>query len=415
MSQAQGSLSQILMQMESAYKTLPTNVKSKKLYYSAGDPGWSMGQEESKVMRAGSRHPTQAMRGAVDVAPSIDTELQATFPLLYAACGSMESSMTGGTMSTALTTPTAVIDAVNQLMTVTVTSHGLVTGDSVEIAGLTAPTTLNSKIWPVVAVPTVNTFVLRIPMGTSTTFTLGTGTIKKVTATGVLTHTLKAGGNLPSYILEYGYTDIGQFLRELGCKCNSISFSIGSKGQIEFSSKWMGATETTATSSFDSSPLDNGKRSFDNLGIAAADMKEGGSAIASVLSIDSITLDNQLDGDTFLVGGQGTRSAVNAGTYKVSGSVKAIFEDLVLYNKAKNRTKSSLDFVIKRGTGDGTDGNESLQVVIPELVFSAKSPAISGSAGVVGEYSFQGNYDNNADATALKFVLKNSVLPGAMI
>jgi len=413
--QAQGSLSQILMQMENTFATLPTNVKSKKLYYESGDPGWSQGLEESKVMRAGSRHPTAPTRGNVDVSSSISTELQATFPLLYAACGSMESSMTGGTMGTALTTPTAVIDAVGQIMTVTATSHGLTVGDSVEIAGLTAPTTLNSKIWPVIAVPTVSTFIICIPMGTSSTYTIGSGTIKKVTAAGVLTHTLKAGGNIPSYIVEYGFTDIAQYLRELGSKLSNLSFSIGAKGAISLSTKWMGAKEAVATSSFDSAPLDNGKRSFDNLGIAAAAMLEGGSAVASILSIDSITLDNQLDGDTFVVGGQGSRSAIAAGTYKVSGSVKMIFEDMVMYNKAKNLTESSLDFTITRGTGAGTDGNETLQCVISELSYSAKSPAISGPKGVVAEYNFTGFYDNHADGTALKFIVKNAVLPGAMI
>ena len=416
MPQAQGALTQILMQMETTYKTLPVNVKSKKVYFSTADPGFTQDFEESDVMRGASRHPTQPMRGSVDVAPSIETELQATSALLYAAMGSMETTMTGGTMGTALTTPTATIDAVAQLMTINATAHGLVVGDSVEIATLTAPTSLNGKIWPVVAVPSANQFIIRIPMGTSTTVALGSGTIKKVTAVGVCTHTLKAGGNLPSYVLEFGYTDIGQYLREMGNKLASLSFSIGAKGAIKLSTKWMGANEVTAASSFDTgTPLDNGKRSFDNLGLAAADMKEGGSAIANVLSIDSITLDNQLDGDNFVVGGGGSRAAVNAGTYKVSGTVRATFEDMSLYTKAKNLTESSIDFTVKRGVGDGTDGNESLQCVLPELVYKAKSPPISGPKGVIGEYGFVGYYDNHADAAAMKIIIKNSVLPGAMI
>jgi hypothetical protein len=252
-------------------------------------------------------------------------------------------------------------------------------------------------------------------MGTTATFTLGSGTLKKVTAVGVCTHTMKAGGNLPSYAIEFGYTDIAQYIRELGCKLSTLSFSIGAKGAIKLSTKWMGANESTAVTPFDPAPLDNLKRSFDNLGISAANMKEGGSAYASVLSIDSITLDNGLDGDTFVVGGAGSRSAVNAGTYKVSGSVKAMFEDMTMYNKAKNLTESSLDFTITRGTGDGSDGNETIQVVMPELFYSVKSPAIQGAKGVIGEYSFNGFYDNHADATGMKVIVKNSLLPGAMI
>jgi hypothetical protein len=414
--QAQGALGQVLMQMENAYKVLPTNVKSKKLYIESESISFSQDLSKSNVIRGGVRHPTSSVRGTVDVGGDIKTELMATSPLLYAAMGSMETTMVGGTMGTALTTPAATIDSVNQLMTVTVTSHGLTVGDSVEIAGLTAPTSLNGKIWPVIAVPTVNTFILRLPMGTTSTFTLGSGTIKKVTAAGVCTHTMKAGGKLPSYVIESGFTDIGQYFRYLGSVCGKLALgSISAAGIIPLTASFMGASETTATTPFDATPLDNGKRSFDNQGIAAAAIKEGGTAIANIFSIDGITLDNSLDGDTFVVGGGGSRAAINPGIYGVSGSVKAMFEDMTLYNKAKNLTESSIDFTVTRGTGDGTDGNEKFQCVIPELVYKAKSPAIEGPKGVVVDLAFEGFYDNAADATAFKMIVTNSLLPGAMI
>lgn len=414
--QAQGALGNVLMQMENAYKTLPTNVKSKKVYFESESIKFYQDLSKSNVIRGGVRHPTSSVRGTVDVGGDIKTELMATSPLLYAAMGSMETTMVGGTMGAALTTPTAVIDTVNQLMTVTVTAHGLTVGDSVEIATLTAPASLNGKIWPVIAVPTANTFILRIPMGITSTFTLGSGTIKKVTAAGVCTHTMKAGGKLPSYIIESGFTDIGQYFRYLGSVCGKLSFgSIAAAGIIPLTATFMGANETTATSSFDTAPLDNGKRSFDNQGIAAAAIKEGGTAIANIFSIDGITLDNALDGDTFVVGGGGSRAAINPGIYGVNGSIKAMFEDMTLYNKAKNLTESSIDFTITRGTGDGTDGNEKIQAVIPELVYKANSPAIEGPKGVVVDLAFEGFYDNCSDATAFKLIVTNSVLPGAMI
>jgi len=414
--QAQGALGQLLMQMENTYNTLPTNVKSKKVYFASESLSFSQGAEKSDVLRGGVRHPTRSLRGQTDVTGDINTELQATSALLYAACGSMETTMSGGTLGTAMTTPAAVIDAVNQTMTITAVAHGCSVADSVEIAGLTAPTSLNSKIWPVIGVTSADIFVVRIPMGTTTTYTLGTGTIKRVTAGGVCTHTMKAGGKLPSYVIEKGLTDVSQYLRYLGSVCGKLTFGIGATGAIKLTAGFMGASETPASSSFDTgTPLDNGKRSFDNLGIAAANIKEGGSAVANILGIDNITLDNQLDGDTFVVGGAGSRSAINPGVYSVNGTVRAMFENMDLYNKAKNSTESSIDFTVTRGDGDGTDGNESLQVVIPELVYQAKSPVIDGPKGVRVELNFEADYDNNADATAMKFVCINSVLPGAMI
>lgn len=421
--QAQGSMAQLIMQLESAYKTTQSTagrVKSKKVYFSSESLAFSQEFASSNVLRGATRHPTAPLRGSTDVGGSISTEMMAATPLLYAGLGSMESVMTGGTMGTALTTPTAVIDAINQIMTVTVTSHGLLTGDSVEILALTAPTGLNGKIYPVIDVPTVNTFVVRIPMGTTTTFTLGSGTIKKVTAVGTtVAHTLKAGGNLPSYSIEKGFLDIAtpQYFLYKGCKVSKLGFSIGSSGLIELSSDWMGASETVGTSSFETgTTLDSGKASFDNLGIAAADVKLGGSAIASILSIDSISLENTLDGDTFVVGGGGARGAINAGVYKVTGNIKAMFEDVATYyTLAKNLTETSLDIKATRGTGAGTAGNESIQIVMPEIVLKPKAPAISGSKGIVQEYSFESFYDNHADATGMKIIISNATLPSGML
>ncbi len=417
MAQAQGALSQIIAMRETSFKTLPSAKKSKKIYFTKEGLKFSQDLVTSNMIRGGSRHPSQALRGNTDVGGSISTELNANTMLFFAALGSMESTMTGGTMGAALTTPTAVIDATNCVMTVTVTSHGLVAGDTVEITGLTAPTSLNSKVFAVFDAPTVDTFKVAIPVGTTTTFTLGSGAIKKVTAAGtVFTHTLKAGGALPSYTVEKGFPDVAQYFKYTGCVCSKLSFGVPAVGMIDVTADFMGGAEAAAGSSFDSgTPTDNGKRSFDGLGIAAADMKEGGSPIAIVTKIDNITIDNALDGDTFVVGGGGSRSAINPGVYKVTGSLTAMFEDLTLYNKAKNLTETSLDVTLTRGTGAGTDNNESFQIVIPELNYKANAPAIEGAKGVVVSLDFEGYYDNGADATALKMIIKNAILPGAMI
>lgn len=415
--QAQGALSQIIAQRETSFKTLPSTKKSKKVYFTKEGLRFSQEMVSSNMIRGASRHPSQPLRGNTDVAGSISTELNANTFLFFAAMGSIESAMTGGTMGSALATPSAVINGTTQIMTVTVTTHGLVPGDTVEITGLTAPTSLNSKVFAVIDAPTADTFTISIPLGTTTTFTLGSGAIKKVTAGGTtLTHTLKAGGALPSYAIEKGFPDIAQYFKYLGCLCGKLSFPIPASGMIDLSTDWLGGSETVGSSSFDSgTPTDNGSRTFDGLGIAAADILEGGVAIATVTNVGNITLDNALDGDTFVVGGGGSRSAINPGVYKVSGSLTAMFDSVTLYNKAKNLTESSLDITLKRGTGAGTDGNEFLQVVIPELNFKPSAPAIEGPKGVVATYDFEGYYDNGADATAMKIIIKNAILPGALI
>ena len=417
MPQAQGALSQILSQREASFKTLPTSIKSKKIYFTTESLKFMQSFAQSNIIRGGSRHPTQSSRDKTDVGGDLNTELNANTLLFFAALGSIESVMTGGTMGSALSSPTAVIDSTNQIMTITSTAHGLNPGDTVEIQNLTAPTSLNGKVFAVFDVPSANIFKISIPIATTSTFTLGSGTIKKVTAVGTsLTHTLKAGGALPSYTHEKGFTDIVQYFKYAGCMCNNLSFGIPASGAIALNTNWMGGAEAYGTSPFDSgTPVDNFKRVFDGLSIAAADVKEGGSAIAIVTNVGSIKIDNQLDGDVFLVGGQGARGAINPGVYQISGSIECMFTDTTLYAKAKNLTESSLDFTLKRGTGDGTDGNESLQVVTPELIFKPSAPVIAGPKGIKATYEFEGFYDNSADATALKMIVKNAILPGLLI
>jgi hypothetical protein len=413
MAQAQGAQALTSLQMERSFKTAATSVKSKKVYFIDNSLGRSQTSETSKVKRGASRQPTRGIAGTVDVGGSISGEIMATSAFWAAVLGSVQITGATVTVGSALATPAFAYDWVNQQVTVTSTAHGLVIGDTVE-GIFTAPALLNGTYYyPVIDVPTVDTFVIWVPMGGSSTITCTT--IKKCTA-GTFTYTYKGGGKLPSYIVEKGFPDIAQYFKYTGCTAGSLDISnIAASGIASFNVDFMGAAETTATSSFDSgTPIDNTKISFDNTLLAAADVKEGGSAINYLKSI-SIKLDNALDGDTFVVGGGGVRGGINAGVYQVTGSIQAVFQDMALYTKALNRTESSLDLAWKLGTGAGTAGNESVQIVIPELLFSAKSPPISSDGGVFMDMDFTGDYTDNADAAAIKVIVKCTQLPGQVI
>lgn len=418
MPQAQGSLASLKLIMESAFNTAHTGAvtgKTKKVYFSGESLAYSRGQEQSKIMRGGTRHPTTGIAGTTDIAGGITTELMATSPFWMAAMGSCAVVNSGGSMGTDLSASAATINSTAQTITVTATSHGLTIGDSVEIAALTAPTALNGGIYPVIEVPSANSFVLRIPMDITSTYTKGSGTFKKVgSGTTSNTYTYKAGGNLPSYVVEKGFSDIttAKFLKYTGCKCGKLSFSVNPSGIIEMTTDWMGAQETVSGSSLDSgTSIDNTKITFDASMLAAADVLVGGVANAYIKKMD-FTLDNGLDGDTFVVGGGGIRAGINPGVYQITGSISMIFESSTLYEAAKASTESSLDITFKRGTGAGTDTNEYLQIVVPELTFTPKAPAISGPGGIMVDLAFTGYYGNGADATGLKVVIKTPQLPG---
>ena len=196
-----------------------------------------------------------------------------------------------------------------------------------------------------------------------------------------------------------------QYFKFNGCKIGKAALSVRAEGFQQMVLDIMGAKETVATSPFDSSLTDAGKSSFEGYHIAS--ITEGGGAIANVIEAD-FAIENNLDGKNFCLGGQGLRASLPEGSVKVSGTVKALFEDMTLYNKALNSTESSLAVSYQFGTGDGSAGNEALTITIPELQYNADTPVVSGPAGVLVNLPFEAYYDDDAAASAIKMELKNT-------
>jgi hypothetical protein len=217
-------------------------------------------------------------------------------------------------------------------------------------------------------------------------------------------HTIKVGTSLPSFTIEKGFSDISQYFKYNGCKVNRFSLTATPNGFQKCSLDIMGAKETASGTAFDT-PTSFTDLPFD--GFLINSVTEGGGAITGVNEI-TINIDNGLDGDTFVIGGAGVRGAVNEGKAQVSGTIRGIFENLTLFNKAVNQTESSLALVYQRGTGAGSAGNEYLSITIPELYYSIRTPAVAGPKGIFYELDFQGFYANDAGASACIIVCKNT-------
>jgi len=229
---------------------------------------------------------------------------------------------------------------------------------------------------------------------------------KTTTGAGPYTHTFKVGTALPSYLIEKGFPDVGQYFKYSGCKASRLSMGITSSGFQKVTLDFMGAAEATAQAPFDATPTDLGKQSFD--GFTLATIEEGGAAIAAVVSISGLTIDNGLDGDGYSLGSNGERDDIAEGTVKVTGTLNARFKDLVLYAKATAGTESSLKVLWQFGTGDGTAGNESIELLLPELVYVPNAPVINGPKGVLVELPFEAYYENSAVASAIQVIVKNT-------
>ena len=422
MAQALGSRGQLGIQYESNFGVKPSTDAGNtplamadltKIYFDS--EGFKATQNlVTSAILTGSRNSTKPIKGNIDVQGNISTELGSGViaMLLFGACGSVSSVIQSGVeTSTLLTATAAVIDATAQTITVTATAHGLIVGDSVAVAGLTAPTTLNGLTLRVVRVPTTGSFVARIPANITTTFTIGSGTFKKVTiAATVYIHTIKTGGALPSFFVEKGFTDIGQYFTYPGLKVGKASLSLTTEGVQKCTFDFTGTTETISTSSYDAVPNDLNKSSFSGQMIGVITESGSTNVLTNKVNKFDISIDNALDTGVYCMGGQGARASLPEGVCKVTGTIETIFEHRLQYDKAVAGTKTDLTFNISNGSGDGTSGNEKLTIFIPELIFKQETPTVSGDKGIMVTLAFEAFYDVHVDKTALKLTLLNSAM-----
>jgi hypothetical protein len=269
------------------------------------------------------------------------------------------------------------------------------------------PTEGNSQVQGSITLP-VNPFV-----GTILKHALGTST---PTGTDPYTHTMKVGSLPPGLVIEKHVQDktpspaFEHYFKYNGCRINNLAFSFSSEGNFLATIDILGQKETlNATTSFDTSgPEDKGNIAFTMADIDAADILEGGSAIATITTWD-FTLTNNLDGDMFTVGGGGLRNSIPGGKVLVTGTLTAFFDSIALYNKALALTESSFKVTFKKGDGLGSAGNESLEIFIPELVYGTATPlAESDTGGMLVILPFSAYFDDSTEASDMQIILKNT-------
>lgn len=223
-------------------------------------------------------------------------------------------------------------------------------------------------------------------------------------------HTFKISDLPAGMMIEKQFPDltIPEYFRFTGCKVNSMKIGIKPEGFIDATFSFMGAASTVTLASYDSTPTDYSVAAvggtFDGF---EATIFEGGSSLGIATEID-VTLENNLDGSIYVIDGTGKRYAIPEGMAKVSGNIKALFEDMTLYNKAVNNTETSLLITLKHGTGVGSAYNEKMDILIDEIILQPAAPVVTGPTGIMVELGFTGFYKDGARASAMSIVLWNT-------
>jgi hypothetical protein len=213
-------------------------------------------------------------------------------------------------------------------------------------------------------------------------------------------------GDLPAGLtVEKQFVDLtaaNKYFMYTGCKVNTFKLSMKTEGVIEATFSLMGRGEAIGTSSFDASPTDLGLLPFDGFGGALYIGDHFSEVSVAICTAIDLTLENGLDGNSYVIGGAGARRWLPEGIAKVSGTLTLLFEDPAFYIDAVNFAEKSLRLELVNGTGVGnTAGNEKMTLYLPELVFKPEAPAVTGPNGVTFTSPFEAFYYNDSEASAM--------------
>lgn len=226
-------------------------------------------------------------------------------------------------------------------------------------------------------------------IGTPTT--TGVGPYKHVFAVGAGALALPPGMTIE---MDLGTTvGANRYIRFHGVRVRQAQFTFGSSGFAAVNLDLLGSNFELATTPLDATLDDHGHTAWS---MFTATLQEGGAPIANVQQL-GVTWNNDLDEDTFVIGGGGVRGELPEGFVIVNGTMSTLFKDTALLQKGINSTDTSLNIVLQNGTGDGTAGNEKFEMNIPHLRFAATTPEVQGPRGLRGQYNWEAHANGVAE------------------
>jgi hypothetical protein len=386
MAQAKGTKAKIGYMAETAFATMPVSPALKLLYFVSESMQEKMNLITSQVLRD-NRNPTLPVRGNRDVSGGFRTELAPQLgTLLYAALGAKTSTPTASpSYNTHVLKVGDLPSLVIEKAFTDLPRYLLYLGCKVNRLTISA----KPEGFQDVNVELMGAFEGQALFydAQSGNFTLG------LTVTG-------AGGSTGLIKCDNDASNDG-FLTLI----NPSGDFINNEALTDTATGAATVNGTLGGTSIDTSYTDPGHTPFDGFQVAV--IQEGGSDIAYLTAVD-LSIENNLDGGNFVLGGGGIRRSIPEGKVKVSGTITALFESMALYNKALNKTETSLKLTYRHGTGIGTVGNESLEIYVPELVISKETPIIEGPQGILYRGPFEAYYNNAAEASAVQITLLNA-------
>lgn len=204
-----------------------------------------------------------------------------------------------------------------------------------------------------------------------------------VTVNGATKHqkVFSRAKDVPSLLIEKGFTDINQYFLYRGCKINNIQLTVDPTQKVSGTFEIMGQGIAQSVTAFDSAPATFSHTIF--TGVTDATILKG----AQGVSVSKLTLSitNGLYASN-VIGSQVAKN-VGVGKSEVTGEITVLFTDAVLYNQWINELSSDLrvTFAI---------GNDSTEFYFPDIKLTGDGSAkIENQEGISLTFKWRGLVD----------------------
>ena len=218
-----------------------------------------------------------------------------------------------------------------------------------------------------------NNGVFKITAKASTTLTIDntTGTLQaNADGATVLQKMARTGTTKKSFLIEKSFNDISQFLHFRGQRVASWAMNIEAEQILTGSFGFMGSRAVLQQTTISGSKTAAGSLSVCSATANIGRVLEGGSSLAT--QIKAVRFNLNANPRSLTAVRNKYPIGVNLGSFDITGTVEAYFEDETLYDKMADHSDSSLVLEIDSPEDDRTI------ITIPNLKFTNAAPVGAG-------------------------------------
>jgi hypothetical protein len=204
---------------------------------------------------------------------------------------------------------------------------------------------------------------------------------------------LKQGTTVPTFGIEKGFTDIGQYIEYVGCAVNTLAISISTDAIITGTLGIIGAgvanepayTSNPAVSSPTDPTYTEPFVSFDG------EVSLGGDDACGLITGIDFTIDNGITANYTICTPEA--ASLTPDRFNVTGTLTMLFEDVEELNKFVDEDSSTLKITLTDDVGNELEFN------FPKIKYTGGDVSVSGGGVIPISLPFQALYDTDSEST----------------